>query len=57
MQGTPASTQSEARRSAGGEQRSENIGRIEEIRGVVVDAVFHERLFERLRSRMLVRLE
>jgi F-type H+-transporting ATPase subunit beta len=46
MQGTPASTQSQARAAAAGEQRSENIGRIEEIRGVVIDAVFHERLPE-----------
>src|SRR5207237_3146989 len=30
----------------GGERRSENIGHIEEIRGVVIDVVFHERLPE-----------
>src|SRR5437870_8109962 len=46
MQGTPATTQSEARSAADGEQRSENIGHIEEIRGVVIDVVFHERLPE-----------
>src|SRR5207244_8258910 len=46
MQGTPATTQSAARGSSGGERRSENIGHIEEIRGVVIDVVFHERLPE-----------
>src|SRR5437660_9828947 len=43
MQGTPATQTAGA---PSGEQSSQNVGRIEEIRGVVVDAVFHERLPE-----------
>jgi F-type H+-transporting ATPase subunit beta len=46
MQGTPATTRPAARESATGEQRSENIGHVEEIRGVVVDVLFRERLPE-----------
>jgi F-type H+-transporting ATPase subunit beta len=43
---TKTARKSSAESSANGEKPTQNIGHIEEVRGVVVDAVFHDRLPE-----------
>jgi F-type H+-transporting ATPase subunit beta len=46
MQASSATPSVEQRRSQNGEEPTQNIGHIEEITGVVIDAVFHDRLPE-----------
>jgi F-type H+-transporting ATPase subunit beta len=46
MQAGSATKTAQKRSSANGEKPTQNTGRIEEIRGVVIDAVFHDRLPE-----------
>jgi F-type H+-transporting ATPase subunit beta len=46
MQAGSATKTAAKRSSANGEKPTQNTGRIEEIRGVVIDAVFHDRLPE-----------